>query len=106
MNRLIKTFLVILTFSFLPTSLFSCGCTDSPAAKAGAKQINTSFDASDSKLAQVFEQQIELVNSVLQLELDGQDKLSQALNFQIDSIAELNNLSFELNKQALIKAMP
>lgn len=81
------------------TELFGCGCTDSPNASNGAKQINKSYDKADDQLAKRFDEQLQQLNEVMQYEQNIHTQLSHLVIFEIDSIVQLENVNFELAKK-------
>lgn len=90
-----KTIIALALFSALSSSLLACGgCVDAPAAAAGARTINTSFDAGDTALSGAFQNQINLVQATLESELKNQKEYNTIVNFEIDTIVNLKALNF------------
>lgn len=80
-------------------NLFGCGCTDSPNASNGAKEINKSYDKNDEQLAKKFDEQLQQLNELLKYEQNIHTQLSHLVVFEIDSIVQLENVNFELAKK-------
>lgn len=93
----------LLLLSLLLANLFACGCVDSPNASAGATMINEFYDGTDSALAELFDKQVEILNEIMQKELLVHEKYTNNLSFNVDSILELNNFNFELEKTIQIR---
>jgi hypothetical protein len=83
---------------FLVSNLYSCGCVDTPQADAGAEQINSSYDEADGKLADEFDNQIEMVNETIDKEIESLKFINNTIKLEVDKIVELDNIGFELIK--------
>ncbi|WP_323585542.1 hypothetical protein [Aliarcobacter butzleri] len=91
-----KLILILLVFS---SSLFSCGCIDPFNASAGVESINESYVKLDNDLEKILSKQVEyLINMTNNTQVNK--KISNNLvNFKIDSIVELNDYIFTLDKR-------
>lgn len=93
-NRPIAVLLLISSL-FAGKELFACGgCVDSALASSGAEMIKQLYDAEDDALAEAFDLQREKVEQTLEDEKKNFEKLKTSVDYQIDSIVEVESINF------------
>lgn len=96
---------LLLIVSILFSFSFGCGgCVDAMAASAGANTINNAYDASDALLANIIDKHIDLINSAMRQEVMNNKQTLDIRIFEIDTVVDLKEFSFELDKNININS--
>ena len=101
-----KFFIIGFLLFFGSISAFGCGCVDAWAASAGASSIYKNYQILDIQNEQLFKEHLDKLKADLEKMSINSKNSSNEVKFRIDSIVDLKNLNFNVNKEVKIDVVP